>query len=223
MRRLALAAGLALAVAACTNEKAESLRAEIAKLGKERVEASTVEKAKQEAAEAEAALAASRAAVDQARDELGKREAERDRLKQNLAAEVARSERLRGAIDAAVRSAQEATARNQDLDAKIGGEKRDATAVRDQAAVLAREIRPADPAWATARRLDNLAEFLQRASEQYPDDPVLKELAASSIKGSSPSADDARKGADLAARARDRLATVFELSPPEETKQESKP
>lgn len=222
MKRLALAASLALA-AACTNEKAESLRAEIAKLGKERIEAGTVEKAKQEAADAEAALAASRAAVDQGRAELEKQEAERDRLKQGLAAEVARSERLRAEIDAAIRSTQAATARNQELDTKIGREKRNATAVRDQAAVLAREIRPADPAWATARRLDGLAEFLHRAAEQYPDDPVLKELAGTSIKRALPTADDARKGADLAARARDRLAGVFELSPPEETKQEHKP
>jgi len=222
VKRLALAASLAMA-AACTNEKAESLRAEIAKLGKERVEAGTVEKAKHEAADAEAALAASRAAVDQGRAELEKQEAERDRLKQGLAAEVARSERLRGEIDAAIRSTQAATARNQELDTKIGREKRNATAVRDQAAVLAREIRPADPAWATARRLDSLAEFLHRAAEQYPDDPVLKELAGTSIKRALPTADDARKGADLAVRARDRLAGVFELSPPEETKQENKP
>src|SRR5262249_58536144 len=51
VKRLALAASLALA-AACTNEKAESLRAEIAKLGKDRIEAGGVREGRQAAADA---------------------------------------------------------------------------------------------------------------------------------------------------------------------------
>jgi len=219
---MALAAALALA-AACTNEKAESLRAEIAKLAKDRVEVATVEKAKQEVAEVEAALAASREVVEHGRAELVAKQAQRDELKQGLAAEIARNERMRGEIEAVIRSAQAAAARGQELDVQIGREKRSATAIRDQAAVLAREIRPGDPAWATSRRLESLAQFLRRASEQYPDDPVLQELARTRIEEASPSVEDARKGSELAGRARDRLANVFGLPSPEETKQEEKP
>jgi chromosome segregation ATPase len=211
---LALVALLLLA-AGCPNEKADALRAEIAKLKDERVESSAVEKAKQEAAEAESALAALATQVEDARTELAKREAERDQTKAAIDAELARNARLRGEIDAVARRAQERAARGQELDAQIAAVRERATWVRDQAAVLARELRPDDAAWASKRRLDSLAEFSERVAKEYADDPVAAAIAEQPIRSEKPSPDEVRAGAEQAARLRDRFASVYELPSPD--------
>ena len=216
MKRRALALGLALFALACTNERAESLRAEIEKAKKERVEVTVVEKAKQESAEAEAALAASRTALEQARADEAKLETERDGQRGALAAEVARNERLRAEIEAIAQRAQAQAARGQDLDAEIAKVKARASWVRDQADVLAREIRPEDPAWATARRLEALREFVAGVASEYPDDPLVADLARAPIRAvlAPPTPDQARAAAEQAAKLRDRFAAVFDLAPP---------
>ena len=215
MKRLAAAVALFLAASACTNERAESLRAEIEKAKKERVEVATIEKAKAETAAAETALAASRMALEQARADGAKAESERDQLRAALAAEVARNDRLRSEIEAVARRAQEQAAHGQELDASIDRRRARATWVRDQAATFAREIRPGDPDWATARRLDALREFVAGVASEYPDDPVIAELARVQAPAGASLADRARASADEAAKVRDRFAAVYELAPPD--------
>jgi small-conductance mechanosensitive channel len=211
---LALTALLLLA-AGCPNEKADALRAAIAKLKEERVEASTIEKAKQEAAEAEAALAATLTQLEDANTEFAKREAERDQTRAAIDAELARNARLRGEIDAVAGRAQDRAAYGQELDAQIAAVRERATWVRDQAAVLARELRPGDVAWASKRRLDSLAEFSERVAKEYADDPVATGLARQAIRSEAPSAEQVRIGAEQAARLRDRFAAVYELPSPD--------
>jgi len=210
-----LAAALFLLVAvSCTNEKAESLRAEIEKLRKERVEKGTVEKARQESAEAEALLASSRKALEQARSDLEKQQAELDKARAEMAAEVSRNAELQAQIADTARRAQEQAAQGQELDAKIARAKARAGWVRDQAAVLAREIRPEDPSWATARRLQSLSEFVEKVRAEFPDDPVVAEIARGVGGAADPTPDRARAAAEKAARLRDRFAAVYELPPP---------
>src|SRR5262249_16379098 len=87
--------------------------------------------------------------------------------------------------------------------------------VRDQAGVLAREIRGDDPGWATARRLQSANEFVAQTARSYPDDPVLAALAAQPIQVAR---DDpkalARAAAVRATRAASgqrRLSRIYEL------------
>jgi uncharacterized protein (DUF3084 family) len=215
VRRLALAAILLAASTACTNERAESLRAEIEKAKKERVEVAVVEKAKQETAEAEAGLAASRTAFEQVRADAAKLEADRDHAREALAAEVARNQKLQAEIGDVAQRAQERAARGQELDAKIARIQARASSVRDQAAVFAREIRAEDPGWATARRIDALDEFVARVAQEYPDDPAIAELARTPVPAEKrPTPEQARAAAVQAARLRDRFASVYELPPP---------
>ena len=224
MKPVALAlTALLLLAAGCPNEKADALRAEIAKLKEERVETTAIEKAKQEAKESEAALAATLTQLEDANTEVGKRETERDQTRAAIDAETARNARLRGEIDAVAARAQERAARGQELDAQIAAVRERATWVRDQAAVLARELRPDDVAWASKRRLDSLAEFSERVAKEYADDPVAAEVAQQAVRADAPSAEQVRSGAEQAARLRDRFATVYELPSPEVAKSAEAP
>jgi colicin import membrane protein len=207
---LALTAVLLLA-AGCPNEKADALRAEIAKLKEERVEASVIEKAKQDAADAAAALAAARTALEDARSELAKREAEREQTRAAIDAETARGAQLRAEIDAVAARAQQRVARGQELDAEIASVRERASWVRDQADVLARELRPDDVAWASKRRLDSLAEFSERVAKEYADDAVAAEIARAAVRSDAPTAEQVRAGAAQAAQLRDRFTAVYEL------------
>lgn len=212
MKPVALAlTSLLLLAAGCPNEKADSLRAVIAKLKEERVATAAIEEAKQGAADAEASLASVRAQLEAARLEVGKRETERDHARAAIDAEAARSARLQGEITAVAQRAQQRAAHGQELDAQIAGVRERATWVRDQAAVLARELRPDDVAWASKRRLDALAEFSRRVAQEYADDPVAAGVAQQSIRAETPTADQVRAGAEQAARLRDRFAAVYEL------------
>ena len=210
-----LFAALPLFVAGCANKEADALRAEIAKLHDERVETAVVEKAKQEAADAEAALEASRVAHTEAQAGLTKLEALRDATRAAIDAETAHNAKLRGEIDAVAQRAQQRAAHGQQLDGEITGARERATYVRDQAAVLAREIRPEDATWASKRRLDALAEFAERVAKEYADDPVLASLADAVVRAGQPDADQVRAAAEQAMRLSDRISAVYELSSPE--------
>jgi len=212
---LVLFAALPLLVAGCANKEADALRAEIAKLKEDRVETTVVEKARQEAIDAESAVEASRVARDEAQAVIAKLEAVRDATRAANDAEIAHNANVRGQIDAVARRAQQRAARGQELDTQIASVRERATFVRDQAAVLAREIRPEDAAWASKRRLDALAEFAERVAKEYPDDPALADLAHAVVRVEQPDADQVRAAAEQAARLRDRFAAVYELPSPD--------
>jgi chromosome segregation ATPase len=213
LRSFASAVLLAAALA-CGNPRADSLRAEIEQARKERVDAKAVEKAKRETTDADAALSASRSELEQARQDFSKLESDRQRAREELAAAGSRNGSLRALIDEVGRRAQERSAKGQDLDAQIAAAKARAGWVRDQAAVLAREIRPEDPAWATTRRLDSLADFVTRVAGEYPDDAVAADLARAPIRSAEPSTQQARAASEQAARLRDHFASVYELATP---------
>ncbi len=201
------------ALAACTNERAESLRAELAKLKEERVETTSVDKAREEADAEQAALTARRGDLDAARAELANAEAERDAARKAIDAETARNAALQAQNADVEHTAQAAAARGQQLDTDLGRERTRAAAARDQAAVLAREIRPEDPAWATSRRLAALAEFSERLAKEYPGDPEIAALARAPIRSEKPTRDQALAASAQAAALRDRIESAYELPP----------
>jgi len=210
VRRLAIALVLT-ALAACTNQRAESLRAEIAKAKDERVEIASIEKARKEADDAEAELAARRDALATAKKALEDATAERDATHAAVDAEVARNTQLQADIAAVVADAQSIAAHGQKLDDQLARERARATWARDQAAVLAREIRPSDATWATARRLDALAEFSERLAKEYPGDPEVVALAQEPIRASKPTADQVHAAVARAAALRDRFESEYDL------------
>lgn len=210
MKRIAIALSL-FALAGCTNERAESLRAEIAKVKDERVEITSIEKARQEADQAQTALAASREALATAQKTLDDATAERDATRAAIDAETARNAKLQADLAAVVADARAIAAHGQALDRDLARERAHATWARDQAAVLAREIRPGDEAWATARRLDALAEFSEQLAKEYPGDPDLVAIAREPIRASKPTAEQAHAAAERAAVLRDRFESVYDL------------
>ena len=215
MRRPALAAAVLLAGAlACGNERADSLRAEIEQAHKDRVDAKAVEKAKHETADAETALSAGRSQLDAAKQDLAKLESDRDHARDALAAAVARNESVRAKIDEVGKHVQERSEKGQELDAKIAAARARAGWVRDEASVFANEIRPGDPAWASTRRLDALADFAARVSAEYPDDVVSKDVARAPIRATTPSTDQLRAASAQAARLRDHFAATYDLPAP---------
>jgi DNA repair exonuclease SbcCD ATPase subunit len=204
---------VALVSAGCTNERAEALRKEIAELHESRVERSAIEAAHREREEAEARLASLRADLEAEREALSGLETEGERLRAALAAEGARNEHVRNRIEEVAEQARQTAARGQELDRRIGQIRQEAGWVCEQADVLARELRPDDPTWATARRLDTLLKFLKDVAERYPDDPVVAELAAEPIDVEQPGPGAAEAGSETARRLRDRFSNVYELAP----------
>lgn len=205
----------ALLVSGCRNEEVEALRAEIARLREERVERRAVDVAREETAAASAALDERTLQVESLREQLADREAERDRMLAAFQAAVARNASLVAGVEAAAAEAQAAAAEGQQLDAEIERARERARYVWSQSDVLARELRPGDPPWATERRVRALAEFLERVQQDHPDDPVVEALAddARALDPREPGV--ATDGAALAARLRERFAAVYELPPPD--------
>lgn len=210
-----LVAWLSPVLLACENEREVALRAEIAREAEARVEIAAIEKARAEADEAAVLLAEGRASLDHARAALSKLESERDAARLAFESEVARSGALQAQVQDVVTSAQQAAEQGRRLDAKIEEVRLRATWARDQAASLAREIRVDDPAWATARRLDALAEFADRVAAEYPGDVELAALARDPVRATEPTPEQARDAAFRAERLRDHFARVYELPAPE--------
>lgn len=206
---------LSVALFACKNEREGELRAELARTAEERVEITAIEAARAEADEVAARLDAGRAGLDDARAQVAKAEAERDALRSAFDAAVARSGALQAEVGAVVSRAQEVATRGQRLDEEIERLRARATWARDQAVALAREIRPEDPGWATARRLDALAEFAERIAREYPGDREVVALAREPVRSAEPTPEQARDAASRAERLRDHFARIYELPAPE--------
>jgi len=215
VKRLVLACALlAIVPLGCRNERAEALQAELAKLKEERVETAAVEKARADADAEASAIAAARSELEAVRTDLAAREAERDRLRGAIEAEAQRAEHLQAEIAAVGARAIAAAQRGQELDADLARVRTRAAWAHDQADVLAREIRPGDPAWATARRLGALADFAGRLAQEYPGDPTVVAIAHEAVRAEQPTRAQAEAAAAQAAALRDRFASVYELEPP---------
>ena len=193
----------------CGPDRAAELRKEIKKLEDERTPIDAVQKAKADADAAEAELTVRSHEVEKARSELASLEAEVERTGQAFDREVALNQELRSQIDDATQRMVAAAKRNADLVAQIAEERERAGYLRDRAEPLARELRAGDPAWANARRVQNVSQLLAEAAQTYPDDPVLARLARGAPRPSDPP--DAARAAALARSLCDRLRWVYGL------------
>ena len=208
MRRTTVLLGLLCALA-CTDDRPEKLRAEIAELEEQRMPTDVYERMVAEAAESERALVAFEAELEIEAAQLDELRGEATRLDAALAAEVRRNEEIREAIVASQQALRRAAARRVQLQTEIVRHQARARVVADQANVLARELRPDDPDWALTLRLASLREFLGQVEERHPHDADLAALSATELP-SDPSA-ATRVGADVAARVRDHLREVYGL------------
>lgn len=221
VRRLTLL--LLLAGTACNDGREEALRAELTRLREERVEKSVAERAQLETREAEGAAQQAREELEAAREGLLQQEAKATALRAAVAAEVERNGRLTAELSASDQSIRAELRRIETLDREISRIRKRATLARTQGETLAREIRAEDPEWATDRRLEALAEFLDALAEESPQDPVLARLAEHSVarvRESSESA--ATAGAALAKAASERLAFVYGIEPEREDERAGK-
>lgn len=198
---------LLLVLAACQDERVAALQAEIGTLAKERVKRELVERARDEVVAVEAELEQAQARVDALGAAERERAAARDRMREALQREIERNAALRGEIASADARIREASARATELRAKLDVTRADARSARDAASAFARELRADDPAWAVERRTRALAEFLRGVAARYPDDPVLRELAADASRPSL----DPERAKQTAESVRDRIARVYQL------------
>jgi DNA repair exonuclease SbcCD ATPase subunit len=208
MRRQALLLGV-LALAACSDPREAELAQELVALQEARVARSSFERMRTEVEAAEAEIAALEPELGALRAERGEAQAAVGAVEASVQREIARNAALNAEIQAAQQRLQQDTARHAELDEEVSIARARAATFKDQAAVLARELRPDDPDWARRLRVKSLREFLNDVAAAWPGDPVLAEAARSALP-----ADDAeamRVGAQLAARIRDRVSEVYGL------------
>jgi len=211
----AIALALALLAGCGSSDRVEQIEAETKKLESERVEASVVTAAQGEADTAEQRLAATKKELELLNAEVQ----HLNERKRQLEAAIAREGELAAQAQTQTAALQQKTALElaevDKKDEEIAAKRTRALWVRKQAAVLAREIRPGDPAWATARRVKSLEELVSKVSDEYPDDPVVAELAAQSERSVEDPAQAGALAAARAARLRDRFTRVYDLDTPE--------
>lgn len=205
---------LGFALAGCgPDPRVAPLQAEIAALEGERVEPNAVERAKADADAASADMEQARAKRDALGEHLGA-------LRQEIAsleAAISRESRSTVAEYAAATALEEqlrnAATRGRALDERIAEIRARAELRRDQVALLAKEIRPNDPAWAIERRVRTLDELLAKLLEEYPDDRVLADVAAKRQSGlrAKPDERDTSHAAADAVRVRDHLTGAYDL------------
>lgn len=196
-------------VAGCKPDRRMELRKAIAKLKEERVPKEVVAKAKQDADDAERAVEQREQALSAVRDQLAKLVAEGKGTAEAFNRQVARNQDLRREIDRTNQEIVAARKQHQELAQEIAHAKERAGYLRDQAVTLARQIRPGDPAWANARRIQNLSQVLHDAAKAYPKDPVLARLARSDLGTTQQPA--VAKAVSTAQALRDRLRWVYGL------------
>lgn len=200
---------LLLLLAGCGDDRVQALRAEIAQLGEERIEPAMLENAR---AESEAVARE----LDTLREAHASAQAERDAAAERMASLRERAEReaarhgvLRDAAAQEVRRSQELAAQLADVMRAVTAAQERAEWARAQAATFARELRPEDPSWATQRRLASLREFARALRLEFPDDPVVAQLAGE-LEGELPPLE----AAAAAARLGERFARVYRLDAP---------
>jgi len=206
---------LCVLLAGCGPDRVAEINAEMEKLKAERVEASVVNTARSEAEAAEKRLAETKAALAPLEAEgkrLGARKAE---LEATMTKEVELVERARGELAATQQATAAELAETERKDGEIAQVQLRAMGVREQAAVLAREIRPGDPLWATERRVKTVREFIAKVARDYPSDPVVAELAQPDGESVADPVEAGALAAQKAARLRDRFTRVYNLDTPE--------
>ena len=182
-RRAVAYAALALLLG-CGEDRATPIRAEIAKLKKERVPSEQLATATKEAADSEGArdAAVAKAAKDDA--ELAAAHAELDRLQAALQREADRNAELRGELDAKNAPLAAAASQTDAREKKVAERRKRLGVLRDQAKALAKALQAQDPAWAETRRMAALRDYAEDVEMQLPSEPAVQAL--SSALGQSP-------------------------------------
>jgi hypothetical protein len=207
----------------CGSDRVAEINAEIQKLSAERVEASVVSAARSEAAAAERRLAETKAALEPLRAEAKQLAGRKAQLEAALAHEGELAEHARAETAATQQATAAELAEAEKKDGEIAQARARAMGVRQQAAVLAREIRPGDPAWATERRVKSVTEFIAKVAHDYPDDPVVADLAFFGDESVNDPVEAGALAAQKAARLRDRFTRVYDLDTPDVAAGESAP
>jgi hypothetical protein len=203
VRRWLAAAGLLLL--GCADDRVAQLEAELAKLEKERVPRAAVEEARRDAGcgGGPSSLSGARSA----RRRSGARATPPRAATRNASDSLSAADSDAALLPALQKNAVREREERARLDREIAAALERARALRDQAALIARQLRPGDPDWATERRLQVLDELTRQASNAYTDDPVLRELA----RDPPPAA--AEQGRERADRLAARLTYVYALNP----------
>ncbi|HTF36159.1 MAG TPA: hypothetical protein VK714_20955 [Myxococcota bacterium] len=202
-------------VGGCGSDRVAEINAEIQKLSAERVEASVVSAARSEADAAEQRLAETRAALEPLRVEAKQLASRKAQLEAAVVHEGELAEHARADTAATQQATAAERAEAEKKDGEIAQARARAMGVRQQAAVLAREIRPGDPAWATERRVKSVTEFIAKVARDYPDDPVVADLALSGDESVNDPVEAGAIAAQKAARLRDRFTRVYDLDSPD--------
>jgi hypothetical protein len=202
-----LAAGLL--AAACRDPREAELVQELAGLQEGRVAKTSFDRMMADADRQERAVAQAEAELEDLRTEIAHARSEAGAAEARMQREVERNARLNEEIRAGQQRLQEEAARQASLEQEIAIARARAQTFKDQAAVLARELRPEDPEWARRLRVRTLREFLGEVQAAWPGDPVLAGAAREPLPADDREA--ARVGAELAARIRDRVSEVYGL------------
>jgi hypothetical protein len=208
-RRAALLAALALGAAGCSDPREAELAQELVALKESRVARSSFERMQAEVAAGDAAVATREGELEALGPQLGEAQAAAAALEAALQHEIDRN----GALNQEIRDGQErlrqAAERQAALEQQVAIARARAQTFKDQAAALARELRPEDPEWARQLRIQSLREFLGEVRSTWPRDPVLVEAAGRELPADEVAA--TRLGSELAARIRERVAEIYGL------------
>ncbi len=201
---------LALSAAwACSDPRVPELAQELAALKESRTPRASFERMRSDADDAERGVQALEQELEALSGELDGALAAAASLEAAFQAEVAQNAELNREIQEGQQRLRDATARLAELETQVSIQRARAQTVKDQAASLARELRPDDPEWARRLRIQTLQEFLREVAQSWPRDPVLAPAARQALPADEREA--TRVGAELAQRIRDRVSEVYGL------------
>jgi len=209
MMRAVLLLGAALAALACNDPREAELVQELGALEESRVAKSSHDRMRAEVQAGEAALAELETRLGALRPQLEAAEGGLAEVQRAIQREIDRNGALNREIREGQERLQQAAGRQAALEQQVVVARARARTFKDQAAALAKELRPDDPDWARRLRIRSLEEFLREVAQAWPRDPVLAEAAGRALPADP--AEATRLGAELAARIRDRVAEVYGL------------
>jgi hypothetical protein len=208
MRRIALLA-LACAAFACSDPREAELTKEIAALEEARTPKTSYDVMWREANAAGEEVDALERELEALRPSLDAAQASAAAVEAEFAVELARNEALNREIQEGQQRLRDAAARQAALEQELTIARGRATTFKDQATVLARELRPDDPDWARRLRIQSVREFLGVVGDTWPGDPVLAEVSRTPLPDDDVEA--TRVGAGLMGRVRDRVTEIYGL------------
>jgi hypothetical protein len=207
--RLLPIVGLACAALACSDPREAELTKEIAALEESRTPKASYDVMWREANALGEEVDALGRELEALRPQLAAAQEAATATEAEFAAELARNETLNREIQEGQQRLREAAERQAALEQEITIARGRAATFKDQANVLARELRPEDPDWARRLRIKSVREFLGVVGKTWPGDAVLAEVSGTTLPDDDLEA--TRVGASLMGRVRDRVAELYGL------------